>query len=100
MGRIADILRHCSANHDRSDRRFSRRAPALHARLQLEPLESRRLLAFTSTVAGSTATLVGDGGSDTFVVDSSGGLLRHNRSGDAGFNSAFDWDSATPGDQT
>jgi hypothetical protein len=57
-------------------------------------------LAFTSTVAGSTATIVGDGGSDTFVIDSSGGLLRHNRSGDAGFNSAFDWDSATAGDQT
>ena len=70
------------------------RAPA-PSRLYLEPLEDRRLLAFTSTLAGSTASLTGDGSSDTFVVDVSGGNLRHNRftAGDAGFASDLDWDS-------
>ncbi|PYK29096.1 MAG: hypothetical protein DME57_11410, partial [Verrucomicrobia bacterium] len=57
---------------------------------------------FSATVAGTTATFTGDANSDTIVITQSGGFLMHNRfsAGDPGFNSNFDFDSATPGDQT
>ena len=56
---------------------------------------------YTSTVSGSTATFTGDSTGDALVLDQTGGLLRHNRFGlDTGFNSQFDFDTATAGDQT
>ena len=68
----------------------------------LETLEERRLLTYTASLVVSTANFVGDGAADVLTFDQAGGLLRHNRftAGDAGFNSDFDFDSATAGDQT
>jgi len=63
-------------------------------------MEARLMLAFTASLVGSTATFVGDAASDTFRLDASGGLLSHNRSGDPGFNSNFDFDTTLAGDQT
>ena len=79
---------------------LSQKSTLTQFNLRLEPLEERRMLAFTATLAGNTATFVGDASADTLTFDSSGGLLRHNRAGDAGFNSAFDFNSAVAGDQT
>src|SRR5438094_5987465 len=58
--------------------------------------------AYTSTVAGSTATMTGDAAGDTLTITQAGGLFSHNRfaAGDPGFNSAFDFDTAVAGDQT
>ena len=58
--------------------------------------------AFNATLVGTTATFNGSSASDTITFDQSGGLLRHNRftAGDSGFNSDFDFDPTTPGDQT
>lgn len=58
--------------------------------------------AFTVTLIGTTATFNGSTAADTITFDQSGGLLRHNRftAGDSGFNSDFDFDPTTPGDQT
>lgn len=66
----------------------------------MESLEDRKMMAFNITLTGSAAVVTGDGSSDTFIVDSTGGNLRHNRAGDAGFNSAIDWNNAVAGDQT
>ncbi|WP_406695275.1 DUF4394 domain-containing protein [Singulisphaera sp. Ch08] len=57
---------------------------------------------FTATIVGNTATFTGSAAGETITFDQSGGLLRHNRFslGDSGFNSDFDFDSTTPGDQT
>ncbi|MEQ1860137.1 MAG: DUF4394 domain-containing protein [Chthoniobacteraceae bacterium] len=57
---------------------------------------------FTATLGGPSATFTGTAAAETLVVTESGGLLRHNRfaAGDAGFASAFDFDSATAGEQT
>lgn len=54
------------------------------------------------TVDGPVATLNGSDVADILVIDQSGGLLRHNQYdlGVAGYNSAFDFDSILPGDQT
>jgi len=54
------------------------------------------------SLSGDTATMTCDGASDSFTFEESGGLLRHNRStaGDPGFNSDFDFDSGTAGNQT
>ncbi len=56
----------------------------------------------TATLSGTTATFVSGVGTQDYVFDASGGLLRHNRfsAGDAGFASDFDFDSLVPGDQT
>ncbi|HZE72443.1 MAG TPA: DUF4394 domain-containing protein, partial [Pyrinomonadaceae bacterium] len=56
----------------------------------------------TCGVTGTVATFTCDAGSDTIVLDTSGGLLHHNRftAGDPGFNSDFDFDSSAAGDQT
>ncbi len=56
--------------------------------------------AYTSTLTGLTATMTGDAGSDTLSISQSGGLFQHNRFGDPGFNSAFDFNTAVAGDQT
>ncbi len=58
--------------------------------------------AYISTVAGGTATMTGDASGDTLTITQAGGLFRHNRfaAGDGGFNSEFDFDSGTAGDQT
>ena len=58
--------------------------------------------AYTSTVVGTVATMTGDAAGDTLTITQSGGLFQHNRAtaGDPGFNSDFDFDSATAGDQT
>jgi hypothetical protein len=58
--------------------------------------------AYTSTVVGTVATMTGDASGDTLTITQSGGLFQHNRAtaGDPGFNSDFDFDSATAGDQT
>ncbi|WP_254513390.1 dockerin type I domain-containing protein [Anatilimnocola floriformis] len=68
--------------------------------LQFEKLDERRVLTYTATLAGAAAVLTGNGTGDTLIIDQSGGLLRHNRLGDAGFNSAFDFDTTVAGDQT
>ena len=46
--------------------------------------------------------MTGDVAGDTLTITQSGGLFRHNRftAGDPGFNSDFDFDSVTAGDQT
>lgn len=66
-----------------------------------EQLEDRRMLAYTATLAGTTATMMGDGGNDTLVFSQMGGFLMHNRAtaGDPGFNSDLDFDTTQPGDQ-
>lgn len=68
----------------------------------IEALETRIAPAFTSTVAGSVASFSGDAADDSLVITESAGFLAHNRftAGDAGFNSALDFDSTVAGDQT
>lgn len=68
----------------------------------IEVLESRIAPAFTATLAGATVSFTGDGDTDTLTITESVGLLQHNRftEGDADFNSDFDFDTSTPGDQT
>ncbi len=56
--------------------------------------------AYTSAVVGSTATMTGDSTGETLSITQSGGFFRHNRAGDPGFNSEFDFDTALAGDQT
>ena len=56
--------------------------------------------AYTSTVVGSTATMIGDAAGDSLVITEMDGLFRHNRAGDPGFNSDSDFDTAVAGDQT
>src|SRR5687768_9924934 len=56
--------------------------------------------AYTSTVVGSTATMIGDAAGDSLSITQSGGLFSHNRAGDPGFNSGFDFDTTVAGDQT
>ncbi len=58
------------------------------------------MLAFTASLVGNVATFTGDADSDTFRLDVSGGLYEHNRGGDPGFSSDFDFDSTVAGDQT
>ena len=57
---------------------------------------------YTSTVFSASATMTGDAASDALFIDQAGGMFRHNRfaAGDPGFNSAYDFDSTAPGDQT
>ncbi len=68
----------------------------------LELLESRIAPAYVATLTGVAATLTGDGAGDTLIIKAVNGLLQHNRfsSGDPGFVSDLDWDSATAGVQT
>src|SRR4051794_14001603 len=54
---------------------------------------------YTASITGTTSTLTGDTASDALVVTSSGGLLQHSALGGT-FNSDFDWNSSTGGDQT
>ena len=53
----------------------------------------------SASIDGGTATLTLDGADDNVTVSVSGGLLVHGQTS-GGLNSASDWDSATPGDQT
>ena len=53
----------------------------------------------SASIDGPTATLNLDGASDNVTVSVAGGLLVHGQT-TGGLNSAADWDSATPGDQT
>jgi Ca2+-binding RTX toxin-like protein len=53
----------------------------------------------SASISGTTATLNLDGADDNETVSVSGGLLVHTSAG-GGLNSATDWDSGTPGDQT
>ncbi len=55
-----------------------------------------------TTLVGTTVTFGGTSTCESIAFDQAGGLLRHNRfsSGDPGFNSDFDFDPNTPGDQT
>src|SRR6478672_8125399 len=55
--------------------------------------------ASSASISGTTATLNLDAANDTETVSVSNGLLVHTATG-GGLNSASDWDSATPGDQT
>jgi hypothetical protein len=57
---------------------------------------------YSATLVGNTATFTAGVGQQTLRFISSGGLLRHNRFslGGSGFASDFDFDPATPGDQT
>ncbi len=56
----------------------------------------------TVSLSGNTATFTGSPNNDAITLDVAGGLLRHNlfTGGAAGFNSDFDFDSLTAGDQT
>ncbi len=58
--------------------------------------------AYTAALVGDVATFTGTAAGATITIDTSGGLVRHNRysQGDSGFNSDFDFDSTVPGDQT
>lgn len=71
--------------------------PSTTIRAMAAPISS-----FGATLAGTTATFAGTVGGNSIVFDQSGGLLRHNRfsAGDSGFNSDFDFNSTTAGDQT
>ncbi len=82
-------------------RRTAHRAP-FTAFTRIERLESRIAPAYAATLVGAAATLTGDLGSDTLIITAVGGLLSHNRfdTGDFGFASATDFDTATPGVQT
>ena len=57
---------------------------------------------FSAVLVGTNVAFNGSSAADILVIDQSGGLLRHNRysAGDSGFNSDFDFDTITPGDQT
>jgi uncharacterized repeat protein (TIGR01451 family) len=66
--------------------------------LRLEGLEDRTVPAFTATLTGTIATFTGDGADDVVTFFAAGGLLGHSTL--AGFNSDFDFESATAGDQT
>jgi Ca2+-binding RTX toxin-like protein len=55
--------------------------------------------ATSATISATTATLNLDGADDNETVSVSNGLVVHTATG-GGLNSASDWDSATPGDQT
>jgi len=75
-------------------------------RLTAEPLEDRVTPAYTATFSGFTSTWAGSSTGGTgdvllFSRDAATGNLIHNRfvAGDAGFNSAQDFDSAVAGDQ-
>ncbi|HET6575657.1 MAG TPA: CHRD domain-containing protein [Fimbriiglobus sp.] len=74
--------------------------PVRRPRLGLERLEDRAVPAYTATLVGTIATFTGDGASDALTFDATGGLLRHNRAGDPGFNSDLDFDTVVAGDQT
>ena len=71
---------------------------------RIEPLESRIAPATTCTVFGGVATFIGGMAADTLTLslDAASGLLKHDRfaAGDAGYASAFDFNSFTPGVQT
>lgn len=73
------------------------------ARLNLQTLEARDVPAFVAALdATGNATFTGDAGADAleiFLSDSGG--LSHNRftAGDPGFESDFDFDSSSPGNQ-
>ncbi len=76
---------------------------AQKARLSLEFLEVRTLLAYTAAFVGGDVTFTGDGSSDSFTLDLDGsGNLQHNRftAGDPGFESDIDLDSASVGVQS
>ncbi|MAD79324.1 MAG: hypothetical protein CMJ50_00570, partial [Planctomycetaceae bacterium] len=77
----------------RTERRAAFRRELMRP-LQLEPLEDRRLLAYTATLVGGSVALTGGAAADTLTVDTDGGgLLRHNRftALDAGFMSDNDF---------
>lgn len=67
----------------------------------LERLEARIAPAYVSIVTGSLVNMFGDTGNDTLSFSAENGFLKHNRftSGDAGFESDFDFDSAKAGVQ-
>ncbi len=67
--------------------------------LRLEGLEDRVTPAYTGTPTGTGFLLLGDAAGDNLTITVNGGLLAHNRAGDGGFNSGFDFDSAAAGDQ-
>jgi hypothetical protein len=76
-------------------------APKRRRETGVEILEARIAPAFTATVAGSVASFLGDAASDSLDITESNGFLVHNRftAGDAGFNSAMDFDTTQAGDQ-
>ncbi len=82
--------------------RCSSRAIAVSAVLLFLANPAAVYAAYTSTVVGSTATMVGDVAGDTLSITESGELFRHNRftAGDPLFSSEFDFDTAVAGDQT
>src|SRR5262245_60030361 len=78
------------------------RTLALWTALLLVGIPSTAFASYTSTVAGTIATMVGDASPDNLTITQAGGLFRHNRQtlGDPGFNSDFDFDTTVAGDQT
>jgi hypothetical protein len=68
------------------------RADSTARKLHFESLEDRRVLAITSTLAGTTASVTSDAASDTITVTQSAGLLL--------LNGSIDWDTTAGGDQT
>ncbi|HEX3318578.1 MAG TPA: calcium-binding protein [Solirubrobacteraceae bacterium] len=73
-------------------------ATALAATFAVNALPADAAATSAETV-GNTATLNLDGADDNETVSVVGGLVAHTAVG-GGLNSAIDWDSATPGDQT
>jgi hypothetical protein len=69
--------------------------------LAMLALPSAADAAYTSVIGADGPVFTGDDSSDALLFDQSGGLLRHSRfPADPGFNSQFDFDSTTAGDQT
>ena len=74
--------------------------PLRRSALSLERLEARAVPAFTSTLSGTTATMIGSATNDSITISVSGGLLAHDRGSDPGFAGDTDWDSSVAGVQS
>ena len=76
-------------------------AVAVAACLTILVLPGLAEASYTSTVVGTTATMIGNGVGDTLSITQSGGFFFHNRfPTDPGFEAANDFDSTAVGIQT
>ena len=77
------------------------RAVAVAACLTILVLPGLAEASYTSTVVGTTASMIGNGASDTLSITQAGGIFFHNRFPiDPGFQAPNDFDSAALGIQT
>jgi len=98
---MMDLLRQNRTR--RRERALRNRDVKLQRKLFVEQLEDRRLLAYTATLFGGSATLTGGAAADTLTIAvDGGGLLVHNRftAGDAGFISNNDFVSGNATNDT